>query len=611
MPNVKISQLPAVTVPLAGTEELPVVQGGVTKRTAINNILNANTIPYIANGLGSVSAPSYTFTGDLNTGMWSPAADTIAFSEGGVEAMRIDSSGNVGIGTASPGAKLEVNGGANFQGTGVNTNFVTIGIARITAAVVETGLLLYTRVGGADPESGVTEDVSFLRSPGVNGNLDLVNKGTGSIAITAEGAGAVVTRTSNTERMRITSAGNVGIGTSSPTSLLDVNGNAEVAGTLFLGASNHGNLGSDATQLFARGNNIAFQNAAGSTTYAYINSSGNVGIGTASPTAKLDVIGNANFGAAILTGSGVSTGDVQLELGANRSGNGLAYVDLHSAAGGDFQTRIIRYAGANGGMDIIQTGTGGMVITNEGSADTAFKTNALERMRITNAGNVGIGTASPSTKLHVAGALTLDTALSVANGGTGLTSTPANGALDIGNGTGFTRSTLTAGSGVSITNGAGTVTISATGSGGGTVTSVSGTGSTNGLSLSGTVTSAGNITLSGSVTSVATTATIDGVTIGYRSIPRSTTTTTAVVADVGKCIAVTAGITIPNSTFAAGDALSIYNDSASAITITAGVTTLRQAGTANTGNRTLAARGMATVWFNSATEAVISGAGVS
>ena len=145
----------------------------------------------------------------------------------------------------------------------------------------------------------------------------------------------------------------------------------------------------------------------------------------------------------------------------------------------------------------------------------------------------------------------------------------------------------------------------------GTVTSVSGTGSTNGLSLSGTVTGSGNITLSGSVTSVATSATIDGVTIGYRSIPRSTTSGTAVVADVGKCIAVTAGITIPNSTFAAGDAISIYNDSGSSVTITAGVTTLRLAGTTTTGNRTLAARGLATVWFNSATEAVISGAGVS
>jgi hypothetical protein len=46
--------------------------------------------------------PSITTTGDLNTGMWFPAADTIAFSEGGVEALRINSSGRVGIGTSSP-----------------------------------------------------------------------------------------------------------------------------------------------------------------------------------------------------------------------------------------------------------------------------------------------------------------------------------------------------------------------------------------------------------------------------------------------------------------------------------------------------------------------------
>ena len=61
--------------------------------------------------------------------------------------------------------------------------------------------------------------------------------------------------------------------------------------------------------------------------------------------------------------------------------------------------------------------------------------------------------------------------LAVANGGTGLTTTPSNGQIDIGNGTGFTRAALTAGSGVSITNGAGSITIAATGSGG-TVTSV-------------------------------------------------------------------------------------------------------------------------------------------
>lgn len=54
---------------------------------------------------GSAATPAYQGT-DTNTGVFFPAADTIAFAEGGVEAMRLDSSGNVGIGTTTPIRRL-------------------------------------------------------------------------------------------------------------------------------------------------------------------------------------------------------------------------------------------------------------------------------------------------------------------------------------------------------------------------------------------------------------------------------------------------------------------------------------------------------------------------
>lgn len=96
----------------------------------------------------------------------------------------------------------------------------------------------------------------------------------------------------------------------------------------------------------------------------------------------------------------------------------------------------------------------------------------------------------------------------------------------------------------------------------------------------------------------------------FFGVPASASTTAAVT-DVGKCINAAAGITVPNAVFSQGHAFSIYNNTAGAITITAGITTMRLAGTAITGNRTLAQRGLATIWFESGTECAVGGPGVS
>lgn len=139
----------------------------VVARDASGNF-SAGTITAtgIAASLGAVGTPSYTFTGDTNTGMWSPAADTIAFSEGGVEVMRINSSSNVGIGTSSPSEKLTVAG-------------------RVRSAVSSGTIDIY--------------------HDGTNGSLASNTQ----LLIYAGGANNMIFHTNGVERFRITSTGSI------------------------------------------------------------------------------------------------------------------------------------------------------------------------------------------------------------------------------------------------------------------------------------------------------------------------------------------------------------------------------------------------------------------
>jgi len=175
--------------------------------------------PTLTNGAvlpaGSAAAPAISPTGDSNTGIFFPAADTIAFSEGGVEAMRIDSSGNVGIGVTSGGAKLDVvatgsgtaaqfSGGGTYQGFAIKNNQSSASVyggtyydARNELGAAVANFLADINTDGSSAWSWSTQAagtrtdrrVERMRVDG-SGNL-LFNSGYGSVA-TAYGCRAWV-----------------------------------------------------------------------------------------------------------------------------------------------------------------------------------------------------------------------------------------------------------------------------------------------------------------------------------------------------------------------------------------------------------------------------------
>jgi len=196
----------------AATTPIQLLGGG-----ADGNFTNISVSSVATFGAGTVSAPSITTTGDTNTGIFFPAADTIAFTEGGVESMRIDSSGNVGIGTSSPATKLDVQGlvaGNFFQN-------------------------LYN-----DSSDASAQTLYVAKSFGASGIQFGQQKSTANGIINLIDAAALTFGTANTERMRIDSSGNVGIGRTSPTARLHL---STASGTTALTLSTNSNDNANAT----------------------------------------------------------------------------------------------------------------------------------------------------------------------------------------------------------------------------------------------------------------------------------------------------------------------------------------------------------------------------
>jgi hypothetical protein len=182
--------------------------------------------------LGSVSAPSITFTGDTNTGIYSPGADTIAFVEGGTEAMRIDSSGNLLLGTTIGFTSTTLAGAFKMDGYGVYPYLNTTGNTN-------TGVLSGLTYQNSTPYSGDNGATSTtLVAALVQARIS--NSGAGgsnSINIQAGNFGTVVTNVASTARIGLT--GLTGAAVRNTTTDVSTNVNNSLTGVS--GTAVHGN----------------------------------------------------------------------------------------------------------------------------------------------------------------------------------------------------------------------------------------------------------------------------------------------------------------------------------------------------------------------------------
>jgi hypothetical protein len=311
-------------------------------------------------------------------------SNSILFGTNSTEKMRITSAGNVGIGTTSPKVNLDVAGAGGKIG------------------ITNTGTTNYS-------ELMFYEGSTVKAEVFVNGSSQTGYAGANSMNIWQGSNAAMAFYTNATERMRITSGGNVLIGTTTDVgSKLYVDGTIRTSGALVSGGLLEFTGGWSASPynpsswiraasgvgLFLVNNSISKWAGFNSTSDFIVNSgdiyvsssSGNVGIGTTSPNEKLTILGSA---ATTFQGGGIY--------------NSHAYGNADKAESrfnlGKLEGATYQPMGAIGAFPSDNTSSDSGVL----SFYTRISQSLTEKMRITNGGNVGIGTTSPGAKLDVNG----------------------------------------------------------------------------------------------------------------------------------------------------------------------------------------------------------------